>query len=237
MFNRTLVSDDIAEWILDQFPDRIESCGLTEAFKNARLVLPTEKYFRPITGTDHQAALSLFEDVKLLMGLEHRNIHLHRLYDTTEGVETIQYGVLSEIAGTYMYDKVQPVISYAPATQRLSTLNFIATLAHELAHDWMYNVGFDEEDMTHELQTDLIPIIVGFGLIIPLGAREIGWSGYLSNEARIFALATFMAIKDLPIEVIRPFLDGNLKKKLTMAQKQLTTYSDDIAELRASLLG
>jgi len=81
------------------------------------------------------------------------------------------------------------------------------------------------------MHTDFLCIVMGFGVVQALGARQVGWAGYLSNELRMFALAIFLNLRGVPVEQALDALDRNLSRKLKRAIKQLGTMPEAFHEL------
>ena len=57
-------------------------------------------------------------------------------------------------------------------------------------------------------------------------------AGYLPEADLIFATALFMAIKNIPLDVPKPFLKPRLQKMLSKAFKQLSKFESEVADLR-----
>jgi len=220
IFKRQLVSDELADWALDSYAYLIENCGLAMRFQSLPLVLPTRRFFNAPSGQSHETAESVFADVKKLMGLENRTYHLHRLPEKIEGIDNHNYQDLSHVAGTFQAEGRDAIISYSPEIMHIPQ-NFIATLAHELAHDMLPPPVTDDDLPEHEMHTDFLCIVMGFGVIQAAGARQAGWAGYLSNELRMFALAIFLKLRNIPAEQALTALDANLGKKLKRGIRQL----------------
>ena len=77
---------------------------------------------------------------------------------------------------------------------------FIATMAHELMHLKLAPHVEDRPggEATHELATDLHVIAEGFGTFQLEAAEDAGWSGYLSQPTRAYALALFLRYTNTP---------------------------------------
>jgi hypothetical protein len=124
---------------------------------------------------------------------------------------------------------------------------FIQMLSHELSH---YLLAPHVEKMPggeelHELATDLAAIYAGFGVMQLEGGMvaggyqgtfEMGWRignlGYLSSEHRAFALALFLAAKDLDIALAAPHLSPDRLSLLKKAMKMLRRQPDRVTGLK-----
>ncbi len=231
---RPLISNTMAIWVLENFEFLISNYELRTQFSATPLILPNRNLFTAKSGHDHATALEVFADVRRLMCLEDRNILLNRLPEKIDGVDHFSYQKTSEIAGMFQKTEGQSVISYTPENMK-TPISFISTLAHELAHEIMETKPL-QYGPENELQTDLLCIILGFGAIQAQAARQLGWSGYLSNETRMFALALFLELREIDASLSFDILDGNLKKKLKRGQKQLLHYRAEISALSKSIL-
>ncbi len=224
-FRRQLVSDELAEWALESYAQLITECGLAERFHTLPLVLPTRNFFNAPTGKSHETAEAVFADVKRLMGVADDSYQLHRMPEKIEGVDHHNYQDIAQVAGTYQADEEAAIISYSPEAMSIP-LNFIATLAHELAHDLLSPPKTMDDLPEHEMHTDFLCIVMGFGAFQAQGARQAGWAGYLSNELRMFALALFLKLRAISVEQVLAVLDSNLGKKLRRGIRQLETMPD-----------
>ncbi|MBI3439359.1 MAG: hypothetical protein HY054_12065 [Proteobacteria bacterium] len=126
----------------------------------------------------------------------------------------------------------------------------IATFAHELAHYRLHDVlekppGADVEPKLEELATEMAVAFHGFALMSANGAFEFqqtqdfgrqGWSssfsGYLSEDSWVFALAVFLALREEAPDEARRHLKQHLAKKLDDAWKRLLAAPDLLARLR-----
>ena len=73
------------------------------------------------------------------------------------------------------------------------------------------------------------------GLIEMLGAEAAGWQGYMRQPTRAYAVAVFMATRDLPLEAALNELPGRSKKYLRDAVKDMSGRSADIDSLKNAL--
>ena len=234
IIKRPLLSDELAYWAIESYAELIPACNLTNRFHSLPLVLATRRFFSAPSGQSHETAEAVFADVKRLMGLENRSYHLLRMREKIEGLDNHNYQDLTLTGGTYEAEGNEAVISYNPETMHIP-LNFISTLAHELAHDMLPPPTTAEDIPEHELHTDFLCIVMGFGVIQALGARQAGWAGYLSNEMRMFALAIFLKLRKIPADQALTALDANLAKKLKRGIKQLESMPEAFSKLDLSL--
>lgn len=230
-----MISDELAEWALESYALLIKDCGLEARFPTFPLILPTRRFFTAPTGRSHETAEAVFADVKRLMGLEKRAYHLHRMPEKVENIDNHNYQDLTQVAGTFQAEGNDAIISYSPETMHIP-LNFIATLAHELAHDMLPPPATVDDLPEHEMHTDFMCIVMGFGVIQALGARQAGWAGYLSNELRMFALAIFLKLQDIPAAQALTAFDANLGKKLKRGIMQLEAMPTAFQDLEMAIM-
>lgn len=240
-WSRNLVPDETADWICETFLWLISELGPEEFFEETPLVLPTREFFTAPGGTSHATAEAVFADVKRHMGMEAWPCRLTRQDDdpdTHVGVGLMVKDVPASPGGTFAVAKGAIEITYDPGLMK-TPVAFIQMLSHELSH---YLLAPHVEEIPggeelHELATDLTAIYAGFG-VLQLeggmvaggfqGAGEMGWQignlGYLSSENRAFALALFLAAKEIDIGLAAPHLSPDrlslLKKGIKMLRRQ-----------------
>lgn len=212
-WSRPFISDDIAEWI--------DACF---AWFDAQFspvpvpVLPTRAYFTAGKGKDIETARVLLADVCRHLGVD-RPIMLFPLGRVAAEYRH-SYQTLSEVEGTFQQIDGTAVISYDPE-QMAAPIRFLNTLAHEVMHvklaDRVDEVPGGAE--AHELATDLGCIICGFGVFQLQAADDAGWSGYLSQPSRAYALARFLKQRGLGAEAVSPYLSLRTNKLLHRALK------------------
>ncbi len=234
---RTLVSDEIADWVTDRFSWLVTTLGPKTFFDHTKLILPTKSFFKSSGGTDEATASAIFDEVREHMGINHWPVRLVPLGTVGDDFGAATYET-SQVAGTFYTPEDGPaIITYRPGLMRTPKA-FIGTLAHELAHyilaPHVHEAPGGEAE--HEQLTDLTVIYAGLGVIDLQGARDVGWQGYLRSDTRAYALATFLRLKDLDPELATPFLDGYLKKRLTRALRQRDERADEL-EILKSLSG
>ncbi len=235
---RPLVSDAIAEWVIDRFSWLVTTLGPANFYRHTKLILPTKAFFKTGSGADAATAGAIFDEVREHMGINHWPVKLAPLGSVGE-----EYGMdqhrLTGVAGTFHTPEDGPaVITYSPTLMHHPKA-FIGTMAHELAHYILAPhvdtaPGGEEE---HELLTDLTVIYSGFGLIDLQGSRDIGWKGYLTSDTRAYALATFLRLKDLDPSIATAFLDSYLKKRFARALEQRDERADELVLLKGMNTG
>ncbi|MEO1238112.1 MAG: hypothetical protein AAFW64_00325 [Pseudomonadota bacterium] len=176
-------------------------------------ILPTSAFFRAGSGQDHTTAVAVLADVKRLLryGLPIDLVPLTR----PPGEYRHSYQSLGEVGGTYQETDQGRVISYDPETVA-RPLAFINTLAHEVMHARLSGLtdqvpGGEE---AHELATDLGCIIAGFGVFQLQAADDTGWSGYMSQDSRAFALAVFLDQRGLGADAANAYLSRRCQRYL-----------------------
>lgn len=209
---RPLVTDDMADWILD-CADWAEETGRM----GRRLILPTKDDFRAPGGEGPEVARRVADDIARHMGLADRAFRVEPI-DALPAEHRHQYGQLSAVAGQYWHDADEPLITYDPAMMA-RPLPFIATMAHELMHLALAD-AVDEVpggDAVHELATDLLTIFAGFGVLQMTGAAQAGWAGYMTQDSRAWALAVFLRRTGGAPETATPWLDPRDRTRLARA--------------------
>ncbi len=212
MFRRApLVSEDMADWIAENYDWAAPSLP-----HPAPLILPTKDFFKAGRGEDHATAMAVTEDIKRHLHIS-RRIELEAILDVPEEFQH-NYQATSAAAGTYHYDEETPLIRYAPRLLR-RPVSFINVMAHELMHDKLAGrehllPGGIE---AHELATDLHCIIWGFGVFQLEDAEQSGWSGYMTQNSRAWALAEFLARNGHQADEALSYLSPRPKRLLKRA--------------------
>lgn len=227
----------------------VEAAGFPQ-----ELILPTRDFFPPIEAEGHARAEAVFEQVKLLMGLENWPSILVERQETNarigEYLTVMPDGPMA--AGTFEVEDGVAYITYAPVLLT-RPFNLVATFAHELAHYVLSGIdqsppGADEEPRIEELATELAVAGFGFGVIAANAAFESGHynepmvqgfrggaSGYFSEDQWLFALAAQLRAVDGDPEAARAHLKPHLAKKLDAALRRIDETPNflDIAFNRA----
>lgn len=211
-----LVSAEMATWItqcFDWFDARFQV--------PAKPVLPTRAFFRAPAGTGHTTALAILSDVKRLLGFT-LPIDLVPLASLPPDLRHT-YQSHSRTAGTYYEDEDGRVIHYDPVLME-RPLSFINTMAHEVMHARLSGMEASVPGgaEAHELATDLGCIIAGFGVFQMQAADESGWSGYMTQQSRAYALAQFLDHRGLGHEAVASYLSGRCRKLLKRGLRDLS---------------
>ena len=232
MFFREKTSIETHNWIVENFEWAIAEGLLT---KTTPLVSPTPEFFKTPNGRDHETVLGLVDDLKRILCIPNDRIEVVELNVLPDQYRH-EYGVTSTAAGTWQGDTEQSVISYDPNLFDIP-LTLLSTLAHELMHHILHHRADEMPggEEAEELNTDLHVISMGLGIIEMLGAEAAGWQGYMRQPTRAYALAAFLAVRDLPLEAGLKELPGRSKKYVRDAAKDLAGREDDIAKLQQAL--
>lgn len=245
------INDDEFEWQLACIKWLLDGLGGIERHDRAPLVTPTVDCFPNSAKTGHNRALELFEQVRLLAGVEDQDFVIEAGAASRDA--KVQAGVAlvhdsHPPLGTYRVEErsqaaYQPIITYNPALID-DPAALVATFAHELAH-WVLD-GFETLPPggreLGELATDITAVFLGFGIFLANNAKsfaayqtfdEMGWSssqsGYVSEGGLVTALAMAerLAGRD-PLAAtawLKPHLAADLKK----ADRYLAKRHPDLA--------
>lgn len=218
---RSAISQDMADWIVecfDWFDARYPA--------PPKPILPTRAFFTAPGGTDVATAQAVLADVK-------RHLHFDLPIDMLPierpaGEYRHTYSSMSEIAGTYQETSEGRVIHYDPEAMT-RPINFIATLSHEVMHARLAGHVHDVPggEAAHELATDLGCIIAGFGVFHLQAADDQGWSGYMSQDARAFALARFLDDRGLGVDAVAAHLSPRCQRYLRRGFRDLGRVGSD----------
>ena len=193
---RRLVDTATADWVLDRTGWLISALGPDNFFARTSLVLPTRTFFPDLPRDRAEAAQTLFDTVKGHMGITHWPARL--VPRAIIGQHDTAPFAPNSVAGTFYHSGEDAVITYDPRLMGHRNA-FVGTMAHELAHYLLlpHAATAPGGDAEHEMLTDLTVILAGFGVIDLIGARQVGWQGYLGLDARTFALALFLDLKGM----------------------------------------
>lgn len=248
-WSRNIVSDETADWICETFSWLISNLGPERFFAQTRLVLPTRDFFSAPGGTDHATAEAVFAEVKRHMGVADWPCRLIRQADDLD--PELGYGLAVEgapggPAGAFWSGGAAIEISYNPGMMQ-APLAFISMLAHELSHYLLaqHVAAVPGGAELHELATDITAIYAGFGVLqletgwVAEGYQEGnvgGWSvrhlGYLSSESRAFALALFLAVKEIEVGVADRYLSEDKAWLLRKSAKTLRRQPERVTALK-----
>ncbi|WP_170429753.1 hypothetical protein [Ruegeria arenilitoris] len=214
-WSRSTVSGDLREWILECFD------WFDEVFEPPEHpILPTRAFFTAPGGSDEATARAVLEDVKRHMGFD-QPVEIIPL-DVVPAEHRHTYQALDSVAGTHQIIDGVSVIRYDPEKMN-RPVEFISLIAHELMHGRL--AGLEHEVPggyeAHELATDLGCIIAGFGVFQLQGADDVGWSGYMTQPSRAFALAVFLSRRGLEPNAVAPHLSSRCNRLLRRAFKDV----------------
>jgi hypothetical protein len=212
----------------------------------APLVLPTIENFPEIADDYNKRAEQLFTRTKELAELGDWPTELVG-YDNITNEQLINPHLLgenkwSDAAGPFQLVRDDAGGWFARISFDYGQLNhppdFVATMAHELAHYLMSTAkrcppgGWD----LHELATDMTAVWMGFGIFMANNAKSFegftdhdrqGWkartSGYLGEKALLTGMALCAALRgdDLaePIPHLKPYLASDFKKVIRYVEQ------------------
>lgn len=214
-WSRPSISDDMRDWILDCF-DWFD--GVFEPPKAP--IVPTKAFFQAPGGIALSTAKLVLKDVKRIMNYD-QPVEMLPL-DVLPAEYRHTYQSLSQIAGTHQRVDETSIIRYDPELMH-QPVQFINLIAHELMHARLAGLENDVPggEEAHELATDLGCIIAGFGVFQLQAADDAGWSGYLTQQTRAYALAVFLNQRSLGVNEVAPYLSSRCNKLVLRAFKEL----------------
>lgn len=191
------ISDDLKDWIVDSFDWADDTFG-AEWTASRQLITASRDFFTAGAGETPEVAQQIADDIARLLPVRQIPVApLNRI--DPEFAHTYQEG--ASVAGLYHHDWDNPLIQYDPGLMR-QPVAFINTMTHELMHARLANYValMPGGEQVHELSTDLHCITHGFGLFAIDGPAQAGWSGYMTQESRAYALAVFLARHEIAPE-------------------------------------
>lgn len=212
------ISDDMRGWIEDSFAWADTQFGTAWSLSRL-LVTPTKTFFSAPGGQTQKVAQTIADDIGKQLPVDHIPVEpINRL----SGEYRHSYQSTSEVGGMYIEDENGALILY-DAERMMQPLAFINTMTHELMH---HRIGPYASVMpggveAHELSTDLHCITHGFGVFALEGPAQAGWSGYMTQESRAFALAYFLQKHSMDPHDAMQWLSSRSKKALKRALKDL----------------
>ncbi len=246
-----LLDADTAAWHLENFEWLVRCWAPGGSFAASRLVLPQAAFF-PVQGETGHALAELL--------LRHVQDHAHMadwpmvLQPGPDGIKRgyslAEVAPTREVLGTFSFDETGArVLTYAPHLLA-DPPSLIATLAHEVAHALLHSAPHERvcEPDEEEFLTDLTAVYLGFGVFMANnvfsfgqfradGIGTQGWSserrGYLPEADLVFALALFIALKQIDPAPARAALKPHLAGQLDHALKDLKDYEPQIERIRA----
>jgi hypothetical protein len=232
MFFRYSVSDDIQNWIYENFVWAIEQGLLTP---KTPLVFATKEFFAAPKGEGDVVVTALIRDIQHALAIPERAVKVVATNSLPAELGA-DYNAMSEIGGTWQDDDAGEIIQYNPNLLN-NPISLISTLTHEVMHGILHGIeeyppGGEEAD---ELNTDLHCITMGFGILQITNAQQMGWAGYMRQSSRIHALAMFVLVRDLSIEVTISALPDASKRQFKKALRQIEKDHEGIAFLKEKL--
>jgi len=187
---RASIGDDLKGWIFDSF-DWADATFGKNWTTSRKLITASRSFFTAGAGDTPEIAQQIADDIARIIPEAPISVAPLDLIDP-EYRHTYQEG--ATVAGLYHHDDHEPLIQYDPALMRMPVA-FINTMTHELMHARLapHVETMPGGEAAHELSTDLHCITHGFGLFAIDGPAQAGWSGYMTQESRAYALAEFLA--------------------------------------------
>lgn len=211
-----------------------------------RPLTPSDPMLARPSSRDHTAAILLFERLKEYMRLEDCPVELVKRTERGGPVDTYLHLQQKGPLGSFEEYNGRLYITYAPNLLK-DMPHLAAVLGHELAHYALFTIrepapGVEDDPKVIELVTDVATCFFGLGILQANSAFEFeqtqdfdrqSWraqfSGYLSEEGRIFSLALHLALRG---EREAPDLKPNLQKLLARAMARIDAEPSLLASLR-----
>jgi hypothetical protein len=206
--------EESMEWLLEEFG--------ADAFREVKVVLPTDEFFPDSYSADEDDARALVDRVCEYMSVNPDLIQLEFFED--EGRQAQKDLVYSEgstegACGHYRKRRDKFVIALE-SSQLTDPMSLVATIAHELGHvrllgEGRVHGGFED----HEPLTDLLTVFFGLGVFTAHSAFTFdgssqGWQartrGYLSEEMFGYALALFALMRGERNPVWSRYVEGSV---------------------------
>jgi hypothetical protein len=237
----------IEEWQLETWRYLLENIGDAKWVAARAPLRSSHPMFAAPPSDDHSSAILLFEQIKEYMGIEDCPAELVKRTEEGGQVDTYLFLQQKGPLGSFEQHGNRLYITYAPKLLR-TPLHLAAVLGHELAHYALATIpnpppGAEDEPLIEELATDLATCFFGLGILHANTAFEFsqrqgyegqGWSssfsGYLSEEGRVFSLALHLALRG---EREAPDLKAHLQDKLVRAFARIDAEPAILADLRA----
>lgn len=244
---RAGIDTDTIEWMLETWVWLDGILLPVDAEPLRSFVHPSRKLFADTALQGHARADHYFKLVQQYAGLEELPVTLRAqspVPDVTLGLSKLQTG--SHALGTFQARGNAAIITYDPGIVS-DPIQFIATMAHELAH---YALAYAKdgppggEDLL-ELATDLATVHMGFGLFGANAAFTFqqhtdfdrqGWSsarsGYLSEGTWCFACALFAEITKAEIDPA--YMKSSVASQIARNRQYLAARPEIVRNLRAA---
>jgi hypothetical protein len=236
----------LEDWQIETWRYLLRYLGGAKSVAARAPLTPRDPMFTRPPSDDHSSAIVLFERLKEYMKLTDCPAELVKRTERGGKVDTYLFLQASGPFGTFEEHDGRLYISYAPALLRTPS-RLGAVLGHELAHYALFTLpelppGSEDEPLLAELATDVATCFYGLGILQANAAFEFsqtqgfdgqGWSsqfsGYLSEEGRIFSLALHLALRG---ENNAPDLKPHLQKMLTRALERIEAEPGILTALR-----
>lgn len=237
----------LEEWQLDTWRYLLTNVGDAKWVAEQAPLTPSHAMFARPPSDDHSSAIILFEQLKEYMGIKDCPAELVKRTEQGGQVDTYLFLEQKGPLGSFEQHGNSYYITYSPRLLR-EPVHLAAVLGHELAHHALATIpdpppGADEEPLIEELATDLATCFFGLGILQANTAFAFsqqqgfdgqGWassfSGYLSEEGRIFSLALHLALRG---EREAPDLKPRLQAKLAQALARIDAEPAILDDLRA----
>jgi hypothetical protein len=247
---KSILEPDEEDWQIATWRWLIYERGGHDDIRESPLVFPTGSFFPATEAKGAELAQYVFDHVKTHARMQEWPCELIEQPDTgslTVNPVTALRVRKASPAGTFMHDGNAAQISYSPSLLK-DRVALVSTLAHELAH---YLIGHPKRmppggGSGLEPATDLAVAYLGFGIFGANSAFQYkqhqdfmsqGWSysrlGYIKEREWVFALAIFLALKDIKADVAKPHLKSHLASQLNRAEKYLQQNSNILERIKS----
>lgn len=244
---RATIDADTMEWILETW-EWLDGILLPIDADPARsFVYPSRKLFPDTEFKGQARAEHYFKFVQQYAGLEELPVTLRAqspVPDAAIGLSKLHTG--SHALGTFQVSGNSAIITYDPGIVS-DPVQFIATMAHELAH---YALAYAKHEPPGgeellELATDLATVHMGFGLFGANAAFNFqqhtdfdrqGWTsarnGYLSESTWCFASALFAEILGAAID--KAYVKPSVAAQIARNRQYLAARPEIVRNLRTA---
>jgi len=232
MFFKYSVSEDVQEWIFDNFAWAIR---LRLLRPDTPLVLATKEFFSAPKGEGDVVVSALIRDIQRILKVREKPMNVLSINALPHEMQ-LDYNATSAVAGMWQANDDIATIHYDPNLLN-NPIGMVSVLTHELMHDVLHSIadyppgGAEAE----ELNTDLHCITMGFGVLQIAYAQGMGWAGYMRQNSRIHALAMFVLVLDIPANHASNALPDANKRQFKKALKELAKQPDKISNLKERL--
>lgn len=244
--SKKFLSPHLEAWQIDVWRYLLRNIEGVETVAARAPLTSGHKMFARGPSSDHSSAIILFEDLKDYMGV--RDCPAELVKRTERGGQVDTYMFLQHRGPLGSYEEIdgRMYITYAPSLLK-QPVHLAAVLGHELAHYVLATIeelppGAEDEELILELATDVAACYFGLGVLYANTAFHFsqtqgfdgqGWgsafSGYLSEEGRIFSLAIHLALRG---EREAPDLKPELQKMLARAFERIDAEPSILSSIR-----